>query len=108
MTNYCRDTLNEFVSFYVIISPKLQDLDDALYFLWKKNFRIKVFVDRDNAFSEFNNFIPYGEKYHSFLINQDKKIILVGPPNYNKSMWNLYKTTINELQRDARPFVKNY
>ena len=46
----------------------------------------------------YNENIPTDTRLHSFLLDKDSKIILVGNPLRNEKLWDLYKNVIeNEL-----------
>lgn len=43
-----------------------------------------------------NNELPLEKKYHTFLLNENNEIILVGSPIGNDNVWNLYKKILKE------------
>jgi hypothetical protein len=48
-------------------------------------------------FVKFNPYIPTDPRLHTFLLDRDGKVVLVGDPANNHELWELYKTTITEL-----------
>jgi hypothetical protein len=49
------------------------------------------------AFPRANPHIPTDERLHTFLLDRDGKVVLVGDPANNSELWELYKKTITEL-----------
>lgn len=95
--DYCRDSLNMNCDFTIIFSPSEDQLESVMCFIWERNIDIPIFIDVNNQFGMMNDFIPSDYKFHAFLLNDSNKIVLIGPPNYNKPMWNLYKEMISDL-----------
>lgn len=60
------------------------------------DFRYSVFYDLKGNFEKLNK-LPWDPIYHTFLLDKNNKVILVGSPIHNDKMWNLYKKTINTL-----------
>lgn len=53
--------------------------------------------DSTAAFVRANPVVPQNEHYHTFLLDRDDRVVLVGSPVGNPRMWELYKRTIEEL-----------
>ncbi|MDD4032659.1 MAG: hypothetical protein PHS48_05370 [Bacteroidales bacterium] len=79
------------VDFVFILQPK----DDfVLLSLLKFNeFHSWIFYDKNIDFIRQNQ-LSSEPLYQTFLINPENKIVLVGNPVSNKTLWNLYKKTI--------------
>ncbi len=43
------------------------------------------------------NPIPSDYRFHTFLLDKDNRVVLVGSPIGNPKMWELYKSTIARL-----------
>ncbi len=53
--------------------------------------------DSTAAFICSNPVVPQNELYHTFLLDRDDRVVLVGSPVGNPRMWDLYKRTIEKL-----------
>ena len=93
--DYCNDTLKNECYLVEIFSPSKGQLKDIVLFVWENNLDIPIVLDIKNEFQQLNPMLPKNDKYHSFLLNKENEIVLVGPPNYNHKMWSLYKSLIN-------------
>ena len=94
--DYCHDSLDMGCEFVAVFSPTKKQLNDLAVLLWEKNMNIPFVIDVNNDFFALNSFIPSSNIFHSFLLNESNEIMLVGRPNYNTKMWNLYKSCINK------------
>jgi hypothetical protein len=56
-----------------------------------------IFIDEDYMFSAMNPHVPADKRFHTFLIDKNGKVVLVGNPVNNPALWELYKTTITTL-----------
>lgn len=54
-----------------------------------------VLLDSDGEFERLNE-LPKDSRYHTFLLGDSNRIILVGSPVYNSPFWKRYKTKIKE------------
>ncbi len=55
-----------------------------------------IIYDRKNCFDKLNHFPPH--PYQTFLLDKDNKVVLIGSPINNPSMWELYKSIIAQPQ----------
>lgn len=89
--------------------PDPQDVSLLVYFwlpkqakfhirqsLAQADFRYPVFFDPTNSIARLNN-LPGNELFHVLLLDNDNKIMLIGSPQGNAKMWDLYKDQIAEL-----------
>jgi hypothetical protein len=58
------------------------------------DFTYPVIYDRHNDFDKLNHFPP--APYRTFLLDKDNKVLLVGSPINNPTMWELYKKFITQ------------
>ncbi|MBR2195950.1 MAG: hypothetical protein IJ911_10090 [Salinivirgaceae bacterium] len=56
-----------------------------------------IFIDTANQFYKLNPHIPDNKLMHSFLLDSEGKVVLVGNPIQNQAMFDLYKKTIEEM-----------
>lgn len=80
--------VNEEVSFLFIINSNNYSVIKSL--LNKHRFDYPVFIDTTNSFYNLNS-LNKDSKFQFFLLDRDNKIILVGNPIRNNSIWMLYK-----------------
>lgn len=57
-----------------------------------------IVIDMVGTFEEHNPFIPNDPKYHTFLLDRERQITLVGDPLYNKKMTMLFNNALRMLQ----------
>ena len=81
-----------------IFSPKVSDLYSVNIALRMAGFEYPVYVDPGNFFHKNNPDIPSNERMHTFLIDENNKVVLVGSPLRNELLWELYKEQV-ESQR---------
>lgn len=91
-----RDSLPEFALLF-IYSPKKQHLKDIQLALELSGFDYPILMDVDGAFPRKNPHIPQDNRFHTFLLNKEREVVLVGDPSNNPTLWGLYKSTIYSL-----------
>ena len=77
-----------------IFSPKSSDLHNVKIDLRTSGFKYPAYIDKENLFRKKNPGIPADERLHTFLLDENNKVILVGSPLRNKALWELYKEQI--------------
>lgn len=87
------------VDVITLFSPSKEQLPLFRNIIETSNLIYPIYLDDNNLFGELNQFIPKEPQYHSFLINKDRKIMIVGGPFHNNKMWDLYKTLLNKIVR---------
>lgn len=60
------------------------------------DFKHLVYFDKKGDFERLNK-LPRDPIFHTFLLDEDNEVVLVGSPIYNDKMWQLYKKTIDSL-----------
>lgn len=60
------------------------------------DFRYPVVWD-DNGYFERHNTLPDNSLYHTFLLNRDNRVMLIGNPLYSPRLWERYKKKIKDL-----------
>lgn len=97
---YCYDSLPMgSVDVITLFSPSKEQLPLFRNIIETSNLIYPIYLDDNNLFEELNQFIPKEHQYHSFLINKDSKIMIVGGPFHNNKMWDLYKSLLNKIVR---------
>ena len=81
---------------YLVNSPKEIDTSELYHKLCAKRIRGTIYLDTCNAFMEANPHIPDNPLFHTFLLNEKNKVILIGDPFVNKKMNSLLEKVINK------------
>lgn len=55
-----------------------------------------IFVDSANVFMEVNPNIPSESMFHTFLLDENNKVILVGNPTFNKQIEDMMLSIVEE------------
>lgn len=64
----------------------------------KENLEAFLYFDKKNMFFVMNK-IPKENNLHTFLLDNTKRIVLMGSPINNEKMWNLYKEVFSEYSK---------
>ena len=94
------ETFNRKIKVYFIFSPQRKNID-IFYFLITTNPPASpIFVDTTNVFLRSNPHIPKNPALHTFLLDENNKVILVGNPLENKHIeemfWRIVKEKLGE------------
>ena len=88
------ETQNKFTTVF-IFSPGKKDIISVKRSLENiQSNKIRAIIDEDQEFIRLNPFIPKENTFHTFLLDSENNILLVGNPVKNDKLWNLYKSTI--------------
>lgn len=90
------------ISFLFDFFPKNEEeLQDLLHYY---QFDTPVCIDREDRLNSLNEF-PNGWKYHTFLLDKDSRVLLVGNPVNNENIADLYRQILTPAnQVDDSPF----
>lgn len=73
---------------------------ELLKFFYDKHIRGTIYLDTCGIFRKANPQIPENEMFHTFVINNDGKVLMVGDPFMNEKMEALFKKVIaNERKK---------
>ena len=89
------ETKNEFCNVFIITPDENVKKKLAIEF-YASMLPPTIFVDSTNIFKRVNKNIPSGELYHTFLLDENNNVILVGDPLFNPKIENLLISTVNE------------
>ena len=78
----------------VVLSPS--HLESAENFLEEMCFRQTVFYDLDGSFERLNSHLPKDERFHTFLLDENNKVVLVGNPVRNAKLKKLYLAALKK------------
>lgn len=56
-----------------------------------------ILIDENQDFVRLNPFLPEESVFHTFLLNKNNEIVLIGNPVNNSELWGLYKKIVREL-----------
>lgn len=84
------------MQFIFILEPHRGDSDSTKNSLEKSGFEHYVFIDQNSIFREANTHIPHGSEYHTFLLDKNNNIILVGNPLRNDRINKLFLKRIGK------------
>ena len=85
------DEMGDLVSFLFYFQPK--SFEDIQALFKKNNFRYPSYIDVDNKLNKLNNFSA-DSRFQTFLLDKNNKVVLIGNPVNNSSIWELYKQII--------------
>ena len=91
--------IKPFDKFGVIIILNPSQVDAADHLLEEMRFHHTVFYDAGGSFERLNPYLPKDEVFHTFLIDENNKVLLVGNPVRNAKLKKLY---IDILQNVAK------
>lgn len=89
LINYV-DSASKNVDFIFVFSPMKQELNNLKVALEMQRFRYPVYIDINHDFSMNNSFIPDESLYHTFLVDKDFKIRIVGDPRRNSQLMDMF------------------
>lgn len=96
--SYCQD-LKYDLDLVFLFSPSRQNVRQTLEeaSISTKLHDYPIYIDTANQFYKLNPHIPANKLMHSFLLDSESKVVLVGNPIQNQAMFDLYKKTIEEM-----------
>jgi hypothetical protein len=94
--DYQKTVGDQYLPLFIFNPPKHIN-EEFLRHLRLSYFDYPILLDSVGAFARANPQIPTDERLHTFLLDRDGKVVLVGDPSRNPELWELYKKTITEL-----------
>lgn len=88
------------VPFLFFLSPK--SLKEARYLTHRDNFTYPICIDIANRLDSLNHF-PKEEMFHTFLLDADNRVTVIGNPIQNRAVYELYMKALTG--RDAKKAV---
>lgn len=79
-----------------IFEPKKNLLEDILFSVESSGLKKPIYLDSAYLFRQENKFVPQDILYHSFMLDDKGKIVLVGNPLLNKRVEKLFKRIIKK------------
>lgn len=62
-----------------------------------RRYPIPVYIDQNDIYSNKKSLVPSDRRYHSWLLDADNRIVLVGNPSNNNRLMSLYDSVIDRL-----------
>lgn len=78
----------------VIIEPLPQLLPDITRIIKQHKLNYPIYLDSNSGFIAQNNFLPKDNAFHSFLLDSNNKIKLIGDPSTDYNLMKLYQSVI--------------
>lgn len=72
------------LKYYFIFSPSRKDCKNVELILKEDNLDYPILLDTLNEFVKLNPHLPKNRVLHTFLLDEDNRVILVGNPLHNK------------------------
>lgn len=94
---YYADSLNSGVSSLFIFAPAKQNYMEIKSILGRYD-HYPIIIDRTFAFIEANPDFPTDKRLHTFLLDADGRVIVIGSPKYDDRIWNMYKQVLEQLK----------
>ena len=86
------------VPIYFIIAPSEKDISKIRRMVEDlKLHHYQIKIDSTNQFIRQNVIIPSDALFHTFLLDEQNRIIVVGNPLFNDKLWNLYYSEIQRI-----------
>ena len=91
------DSLAESFRIVYLFTPKKDDLRGINISLRADKLDYPIFIDPNATFVQQNPSLSKNRQLHSFLLDKNNRVVLVGNPLHNPSLWSLYKRTIQKM-----------
>lgn len=96
IANYA-DSLSQWFNIIFLFTPKKKDLPALSTVLTRELLDYPIFIDLNGRFVRQNPNLPKNRQLHTFLLDKNNKVVMVGSPLYNPTLWKLYKRTIQTM-----------
>ena len=91
------DTIDSRFRIILLFTPRRDDYFRVFFALRASRFDYPIYLDRHSTFIKQNPNLPKNRRLHSFLLDKNNRVVLLGNPLYNPALWALYKRTIQEM-----------
>ena len=83
------------VGFRFIFSPSKKDIGSFMCAAGNLKFSTQVYLDSANIFEHQNQHIPSDVLFHTFLLDENMNVVLVGDPIRNKEINKIFWDILN-------------
>lgn len=85
------------LKFYFIFCPAKKNVEDVKFALHKNtDFNYPILLDTLGEFERQNPHLPKNKALHSFLLDENNNVILVGDPLHNKKIKEMFYKIVEE------------
>jgi len=91
------DSMSQWFSIVFLFSPRKKDSYVVNAILKGSKCEYPIFMDAKGNFIKQNPHLPQNQQLHTFLLDKNNKVVLVGSPLHNPPLWELYKSTIQKM-----------
>ena len=91
------DSLSQWFRIIYLFTPKKEDLNKVTAAIKGDKFNYPVFIDQNATFIKQNPNLPKNRRLHSFLLDKNNRVIIVGNPLHNPTLWQFYKNAIKKM-----------
>jgi hypothetical protein len=84
------------IQFYYILETAPEKMEEMISLIQTTQLEHVIYVDTMQLFRRNNPNIPSDVLFHSFLLDSDNKVVLVGNPTRNKGIQNLFNRILDE------------
>lgn len=84
------------LGFCFLLNPSKEGMGNLELALRTSNLKHPVFIDTTGVFMRKNSHIPKEQMLHTFLLDENNKVILVGDPVRNKRIYELFRKKVVE------------
>ncbi len=95
------------LKFYFIFSPMKREVRSTELLIANTNFDYPILMDTLDEFERLNPHLPKNRALHTFLLDENNRVILVGNPLRNKKIKEMfYKIVEEKLGKPGEVAVK--
>lgn len=99
-----REEMQDSVIFQFYFHPK--SIKELQFLFRRDTFKYPSYIDTDDKLNKINN-LPKNNKFQTFLLDRNNKVILIGNPANNPQIWNLYKQRIRGKKNKDSSNINN-
>lgn len=81
----------------VIYSPNCHQYNELIKNLKLYRKKFPIVIDKYDQFQQKNTNFPEDTRYHTFLLDKNNRVVLVGNPLASDAMWSLFKSTLDNM-----------
>lgn len=93
--NYAKQFNNQ-LRFYFIFSPMKKELHGIELMIANTKFDYPILLDTLGEFEKLNPHLPKNKALHTFLLDENNNVILVGNPSQNRKIKEMFCKTVEE------------
>lgn len=86
-----RNEMLDLVNFQFYFQPK--NIEEMQLLFRRDSFKYPSHIDTDNQLNKLND-LPIDNRFQTFLLDKDNKVVFIGNPTDSPQVWNLYKKII--------------